>query len=643
MQFRHPELLYALFLLIIPILVHLFQLRKFKKEAFTNVAFLEKINIQTRKSNQLKKWLTLLSRMAALAMIILAFAQPFYTNTTSATKEKETVIYLDNSFSMQAKGKAGPLLNQSIQELLSQIPEDTRFTLFTNTDTYRDITVKSARNTLLQIPYVAPQLPPVAISLKAKKIFSKNPTTEKRLIIVSDVQEKGQPDFEPLTDVSTYIVQPEVATLKNISVDSLYISGSSVNSLKLTALLSSNERRETNVPVSIFDRDQLLAKGTASFEDQTTASVDFEVPAPANIVGRIAIEDPNLSFDNALYFSLNSGIPVNVLSINEADDRFLSKIFTAPEFTYTGVRLSNFDYSQINQYNLIILNELAQPSAALANALRNFSSNGGVVVVIPSVSEDALAAYNALLRTLGNLQFTAMQDGQRLVTTINYDHPIYNNVFDKAIRNFQYPSVQKSYRLSGGQHILNYEDAGVFLTTTASVYVFAAGLNSQNTNFKNAPLIVPTLYNIGKSSLQLPQLYLLTNRSNTFDVKVTLPQDQIVTMSQTSDEQPLIPLQQQFSNKVSITTEAFPKKAANYSIAYKDSLLQQISYNYDRTESSLRYKTLKPRENMTYTSSLSLLFDTLKDADEVAALWKWFVIFALLFLLVEMAILKFFK
>ncbi len=643
MQFRHPELLYALFLLIIPILVHLFQLRKFKKEAFTNVAFLQKINLQTRKSNQLKKWLTLLSRMAALAMIILAFAQPFYTSTTSATKEKETVIYLDNSFSMQAKGKAGPLLNQSIQELLTQIPEATRFTLFTNTDTYRDITVKSAKNTLLQIPYVASQLPPVAISLKAKKMFSKNPTTEKRLIIISDIQEKGQPDFEALTDVNTYIVQPEVETLKNSSVDSLFVSGNSVNSIKLTALLSSSEPQETNVPVSLFNRDQLLAKATASFEDQTTASVDFEVPAPANILGRIAIEDPNLSFDNELYFSLNSGIPVNVLSINQADDRFLSKIFTTPEFAYTAVALSDFDYSQINRYNLIILNELKQPSAALANALRNFCDNGGVVVVIPSVSEDALAAYNGLLTTFGNLQFTSIEERQRLVTSINYDHPIYTNVFDKAIRKFQYPTVQKSYRLRGGQQILNYEDAGVFLGTTASVYVFSAGLNSQNTNFKNAPLIVPTLYNIGKSSLQIPPLYFLTDRMNTFDVKVALPQDQILTMRQSSDEQALIPLQQRFSNKVTLTTEAFPSRAGNYSITFEDSLLQQISYNYDRLESRLTYKKLEPQPNLTYSSSLSLLFDTLKDADEVAALWKWFVIFALLFLLVEMAILKFFK
>ena len=79
MQFKHPELLYALLLLVIPIIVHLFQLRRFQKEAFTNVEFLKNVVLQTRKSSQLKKWLALLTRMLMFAAIILAFAQPYFS------------------------------------------------------------------------------------------------------------------------------------------------------------------------------------------------------------------------------------------------------------------------------------------------------------------------------------------------------------------------------------------------------------------------------------------------------------------------------------------------------------------------------------------------------------------------------------
>ena len=68
MQFAHPEILYALSALIIPILVHLFQLRRFKIQEFTNLAFLKIIKLQTRKSSTLKKWLVLSLRLLALSL-----------------------------------------------------------------------------------------------------------------------------------------------------------------------------------------------------------------------------------------------------------------------------------------------------------------------------------------------------------------------------------------------------------------------------------------------------------------------------------------------------------------------------------------------------------------------------------------------
>lgn len=132
MQFKHPEILYALFLLLIPIFIHLFQLRRFQKVDFTNVAFLKKVTIQTRKSSQLKKWLTLLMRLLALACVIIAFAQPFTATKTALSTKKETVIYIDNSFSMQAKGAKGPMLERALQDLFDKLGGTEKLSWFTN-------------------------------------------------------------------------------------------------------------------------------------------------------------------------------------------------------------------------------------------------------------------------------------------------------------------------------------------------------------------------------------------------------------------------------------------------------------------------------------------------------------------------------
>ncbi len=106
MQFKYPEILFFLFLLLIPLLIHLFQLQKFKKEAFTNVQFLKKIDLESRKSSKLKKLLILLSRMLALAALIIAFSQP-YINKSDGLQQRKTIIYLDNSMSLQAMGASG--------------------------------------------------------------------------------------------------------------------------------------------------------------------------------------------------------------------------------------------------------------------------------------------------------------------------------------------------------------------------------------------------------------------------------------------------------------------------------------------------------------------------------------------------------
>src|SRR5690606_25058969 len=113
MQFKHPDILWALFLLAIPIAIHLFQLRRFERTPFTNVAMLQKVVSESRKSNSLKKWLLLFTRLALLASLIFAFAQPFSAKGT-APVERETVVYLDDSFSMQARSNGLTLLERAV-------------------------------------------------------------------------------------------------------------------------------------------------------------------------------------------------------------------------------------------------------------------------------------------------------------------------------------------------------------------------------------------------------------------------------------------------------------------------------------------------------------------------------------------------
>ena len=183
MQFLKPEFLYALLALIIPILVHLFHLRRFQKQSFTNVAFLKQIKLQTRRSSTLKKWLILFIRLFAIACIVLAFAKPFIPNSNKTSGTPEIVIYLDNSFSMQAKNQKGPLLSGAIQDILNQEFVSRKVSLFTNEKTYNKLDAETLRQELLEIQYTHRQLDFQSVIAKSNLLFSDGPSQKKYLVI----------------------------------------------------------------------------------------------------------------------------------------------------------------------------------------------------------------------------------------------------------------------------------------------------------------------------------------------------------------------------------------------------------------------------------------------------------------------------
>ena len=222
-------------------------------------------------------------------------------------------------------------------------------------------------------------------------------------------------------------------------------------------------------------------------------------------------------------------------------------------------------------------------------------------------------------------------------------HILYNGVFEKQISNFQYPKVNGYYNVisNTSSAMLKFEDGKPFLFQNNNAFVFTSALNTDNSSFKNSPLIVPTLYNIGKYSLNIPELYYTIGKNNTFNVRTQLQQDDILSL--TNDDINIIPEQRYFNNKVVIKTFETPTVATTYSINNKNETIKNVSYNYNRNESDLVYKDLSNLKNMTQSNSIADAFDTIKSDTKVNALWKWFVIFALILLIIEMVILKYFK
>ena len=146
---------------------------------------------------------------------------------------------------------------------------------------------------------------------------------------------------------------------------------------------------------------------------------------------------------------------------------------------------------------------------------------------------------------------------------------------------------------------------------------------------------------MAQQSLALPKLYYTLGEQNTFAVPIALMQDEILTMRDSTVS--FIPLQQTKANKVIITTNEDPNSSGIYSIEKEGEFIEHVSFNYSREESILQYANPEDWPGINIYNSVEELFDSLAEANEINSFWKWFAIFALLFLIFEMLILKFLK
>ena len=642
MQFKHPEILYFLFLLVLPILVHLFQLRRFKKEYFTNVRFLKELSIQTRKSSKIKKWLLLATRLLLLTSIIIAFAQPFFKVKDSKNSSNEMYIVLDNSFSMQAKGQKGELLKRAIQELLENTPENQTFSLITNSETFWNTDIKSIRSTLQNLKYSAL---PFQLESAMAKIKSRKSALNKDIIVITDAVGLEPQQLKGINkNFNTYFIVPKTEHKNNISIDSVFIHQTLDDFYEIGLKLTAYGEDQKEYSVALYNQNKLIAKTLTKLETKEK-TLYFTIPKK-DFHGYFSIIDNSLAYDNILYFSISKPEKINVISIGTAEkSNFLSRIYTSDEFNYSNFQIGTLDYNSIGKQDAIVLNELEEIPQALQTTLKSFTEKGGNLVLIPS-AKSVVPNLNQFLSIFGSIQLKTLENKEKLITKINFNHPLFAGVFENKIDNFQYPKTKTSFGISSSNPAaLYYEDQTAFLTSInkpiSSVYVFVAPINLENSNFQQSPLIVPTFYKMAINNQNKGIKALTIGNNNPYWVDVNLSKDEILNVK--NENETFIPIQQILNNKVQLTFNDYPVQAGNFEIYKQKNWLQNVSFNYNRTESNLAQANENMLSDYKTNDTIPTIFDTLQTYRIDNQIWKWFVIFALLFLVTEMAILRFVK
>ncbi len=651
MLFKHPEILYFLALLIIPILVHLFQLQKFVKTPFTNVAFLQKLTAQTRKSSQLKKWLILITRMLIFIAIIFAFSQPYFSKNT-IDKKQHIFLYLDNSLSTNTKGEKGNLLQNSIQEIKENISDNNTFSLLTNSHFYKNKTAIELKKIILKTKHTAKNLKLFDILLKIENQKSNKTNTSYKNILISDFQNINKYKKQEFTNVKQPVsfIKLKATQKNNLSIDSVFVNDFDSSNFTLNISIKNQGEAKSNIPVALFNQKKLVSKQSFSIEKNTEKTIQFTTQNKGDFSGKILLDfNDTFRFDNSFYFTLNRNQKINTLSIGKSS-KFLSKIYTKKEFNFSNFSTQNINYNTISKQQLIILNEIEKIPTTLQKSLLSFSENGGHLVIIPN-SNSQIKSYNTLFRNLNIGKINSKKKDSLKITKIHYKHPFFKDVFSKNSTNFQSPFVTSyfSTTFKNNTTILSFQNNKAFIKQInnkyGKTYWFSSPISLKTSNFSNSPLIVPIFYNFGKYSLQHSKLFFTIGQENQIDIVTSLKKNIVLSIKNSKNS--FIPMQKTHQTKVSLFTKTNPLVADFYYVTNNTDTLKTIAFNYSKNESLLQFLDLKEivktNKNIRISSSIQEVLKDFEKKNKVQWLWKWFLALAIVSLLVEILILKFFK
>ena len=230
MNFLYPGFLFSLLAVAIPILIHLFNFRKFKKIYFSNVAFLKAVTVQHSSREKLRKLLILACRILVVVFLVFAFARPYWSSGTAGALENGNLvhIYMDNSYSMEAVNKEGALLDEAKRKakgIAKQFQLNDKFQLLTNDFEGRHQRLVSLEELINLIDEV--KVSPAERSLQ--QIINRQNAAEvgKRNqynYILSDFQEQfaGKSAIHTNSKNPVNLVRLNANTIPNVAVDSIW-------------------------------------------------------------------------------------------------------------------------------------------------------------------------------------------------------------------------------------------------------------------------------------------------------------------------------------------------------------------------------------------------------------------------------------
>jgi hypothetical protein len=614
MGFLFPLFLLAGLSLAIPVMIHLFNLRRYKRIDFPDTRFLRNIQLSTKRQSKIRNWRLLLLRMLFLAALILAFAQPYFGALKNDTSNDITAIYIDNSYSMTIGNGQENLLQlakHKARQLIEAAAGNARFVLISNDkkSAMRPMLKNEALQALQEIRPTAQlcSLPQLMNSLHAAGSNEKNENWN--LYCFTDLQKKTFLDnaakisLPPLKTVYFYPLGADKPS--NLYIDTAYFLSPNIDNRQPNPLVVKVKQsgvhndKSSNLQISIGNQVRAVSgiNMENSREWMDTLALQLSSGGWQDIT--VSLQDHPVSFDDTFRIAARTAPEMSVLVVSENG---IGPFLQTALRTYEGFKVKEQNASSVSkddwqQYGLIILQNIGSIPAGLQAAVGEALQRGQNILMFPG-NINNVESFNQSLKAWGDIALGSIDTTQQQVVSMQEAHPLLQDLFEKIPDNVQLPTTVKRYPIEASltanqQSLMTFRDGKPFLAQYSlgqgKMYICAAPLDDRSSNFAVSYFFVPVLYKMAVQS----------GSGNMFALNIGSLQPLWLPVSGSDDRKVWHLSQNNFDAVPSqrpsgIGVELFINKAVNeagfyrlHSEASKDTV--HIGVNAMRTESVLEY------------------------------------------------------
>ena len=667
-------MLWGLFALLIPILIHLFNFRRHKLVYFSNTAVLRNIQQENAKTRKLKYLVTLLLRCLFIAALVLAFAFPYQPEKQLNVNASDNLIgiYIDNSMSMKGQSQRTTLIEdarQSARDLVHKLNPSNRYLLMTNSFEIQNEYPMNQEEMLDQLDRMNTDGAPVPMGEvmdRFEMLAKQHGFSTSSLFVYSDFQENTFDLTAAKADTTMQVVVvpmlPEFTS--NIYIDSVWLASPIVqvgltNDL-MVRVVNQGDKEVKGLPVNFTMNGTMAASTTVDLEKNGSAEIGMQFVVENNGEQRcsVSLMDHPITFDDAYDFVIRVKPSLSVIELG-TESSVCSLLFDDDEqFNYALMEPSRFDLGAIAKAQLLIVNETAVMNETLQQTLLDAVSEGASLMVFPSVDDPKSNRY-----LYGKLGLTLMEadTNSTSVEDLALQHAFFSDMILDLPQHPDLPKVKQHIRLKTNglaMPLLTLQNADPLLMMETvgkgQAFVMATALNPIWSDLADNAIFVPMMVKMAFMGGKMDKMSYTIGMDKMLVLSdLNLEGDRRFLFSNAERTFELMPASEVRNGKVYLYLNDNLPESGFYDLLVNDTLNRVTAWNESRIESKMVFADRNDIEPQFKKAGFNVaaVLDTsdFATADLVEAMahqssqWKLFALIALLALLGEIAVLRFWK